>query len=124
QWVGAYALSESSSGSDAFALKLKAEDKGDHFLLNGHKLWITNAKEASLFLVFANMDPSKGYKGITGFIVEKDMEGFKVGKKEDKLGIRASSTCELMFENCKVPKANVLGEVGKGYKIAIETLNE
>lgn len=122
--VGAYALSESSSGSDAFALKLKAEDKGDHYVLNGHKLWITNAKEASLFLVFANIDHSKGYKGITGFIVEKDFEGFSVGKKEDKLGIRASSTCELMFENCKVPKENVIGEVGKGYKIAIETLNE
>lgn len=124
EWVGAYALSESSSGSDAFALKLKAEDKGDHFVLNGHKLWITNAKEAHLFLVFANVDPSKGYKGITGFIVEKDFEGFQVGKKEDKLGIRASSTCELIFENCKVPKENVIGEVGKGYKIAIETLNE
>lgn len=124
KWVGAYALSESSSGSDAFALKLRAEDKGDHFVLNGHKLWITNGGEASLFLVFANMDPSKGYKGITGFIVEKDFAGFKVGKKEDKLGIRASSTCELIFENCRVPKENVIGEVGKGYKIAIETLNE
>lgn len=124
KWVGAYALSESSSGSDAFALKLRAEDKGDHYLLNGHKLWITNGHEASLFLCFANLDPSKGYKGITGFIVEKDFSGFTVGKKEDKLGIRASSTCELIFENCKVPKENVLGEVGKGYKIAIETLNE
>ncbi len=124
EWVGAYALSESGSGSDAFALKLRAEDKGDHFILNGHKLWITNANEASLFLVFANIDPAKGYKGITGFVVEKDFEGFKVGKKEDKLGIRASSTCELIFENCKVPKSNVIGEVGKGYKIAIETLNE
>ncbi len=124
KWVGAYALSESSSGSDAFALKLRAEDKGDHYLLNGHKLWITNGAEASLFLVFANMDPAKGYKGITGFIVEKDFAGFKVGKKEDKLGIRASSTCELIFENCRVPKENVIGEVGKGYKIAIETLNE
>lgn len=124
KWVGAYALSESGSGSDAFALKLRAEDKGDHYLLNGHKLWITNGGEASLFLVFANIDPTKGYKGITGFIVEKDFPGFKVGKKEDKLGIRASSTCELIFENCKVPKENVLGEVGKGYKIAIETLNE
>lgn len=122
--VGAYALSESSSGSDAFALKLKAEEKGDHYLLNGHKLWITNGAEASLFLVFANVDPTKGYKGITGFIVEKDFAGFKIGKKEDKLGIRASSTCELIFENCRVPKENVLGEVGKGYKIAIETLNE
>jgi alkylation response protein AidB-like acyl-CoA dehydrogenase len=124
KWVGAYALSESSSGSDAFALKLRAEDKGDHYLLNGHKLWITNGNEASLFLVFANLDPAKGYKGITGFIVEKDMAGFKVGKKEDKLGIRASSTCELIFENCRVPKENVIGEIGKGYKIAIETLNE
>lgn len=124
KWVGAYALSESGSGSDAFALKLRAEDKGDHFLLNGHKLWITNGAEASLFLVFANLDPAKGYKGITGFIVERDFSGFKVGKKEDKLGIRASSTCELIFANCKVPKDNVLGEIGKGYKIAIETLNE
>lgn len=123
-WVGAYALSESSSGSDAFALKLKAEDKGDKWVLNGSKLWITNGKEANVFIVFANIDPSKGYKGITAFIVEKSFPGFKVGKKEDKLGIRASSTCELLFENCEVPKSNVLGEVGKGYKIAIETLNE
>ncbi len=124
EWVGAYALSESSSGSDAFALKLKAENKGDHFLLNGNKLWITNAKEASLFIVFANIDSSKGYKGITAFLVEKGTPGFQVGKKEDKLGIRASSTCELLFENCKIPTSQVLGEVGKGYKIAIETLNE
>ncbi len=124
EWVGSYALSESSSGSDAFALKLKAEDKGSHFVLNGHKLWITSANEASLFLVFANTDFAKGYKGITGFIVEKGMAGFKVGKKEDKLGIRASSTCELLFENCQIPKENVLGEIGKGYKAAIETLNE
>lgn len=124
QWVGAYALSESSSGSDAFALKLKAEEKGDHYILNGHKLWITNAKEAKLFLVFANVDFSKGYKGITAFLVERDFEGFSVGKKEDKLGIRASSTCELIFDQCRVPKENVLGEVGKGYKIAINTLNE
>ncbi|WP_415061445.1 acyl-CoA dehydrogenase [Bdellovibrio sp.] len=124
EWVGAYALSESSSGSDAFALKLKAEDKGDKFVLNGSKLWITNGKEANVFIVFANIDHSKGYKGITAFIVEKSFPGFKVGKKEDKLGIRASSTTELLFENCEVPKANVLGEVGKGYKIAIETLNE
>ncbi|MCB0421028.1 MAG: acyl-CoA dehydrogenase [Bdellovibrionales bacterium] len=122
--IGAYALSESSSGSDAFALRLRGEDKGDHYVLNGHKLWITSANEADIFLVFANIDPEKGYKGITGFIVERGMEGFTVGKKEDKLGIRASSTCELLFENCKVPKANVFGEVGKGYKIAIETLNE
>lgn len=122
--VGAYALSESGSGSDAFALKLKAEDKGDKYVLNGHKLWITNANEAGLFLVFANVKPEDGYKGITAFIVEKDSPGFSVGKKEDKLGIRASSTCELTFENCEVPKENVVGEVGKGYKIAIETLNE
>lgn len=124
EWVGAYALSESSSGSDAFALKLKAENKGDHFVLNGSKLWITNGLEASLFIVFANLDFSKGYKGITAFLVEKSFAGFKVGKKEDKLGIRASSTCELLFENCVVPKENILGELGKGYKIAIETLNE
>ncbi len=124
EWVGAYALSESSSGSDAFALKLRAEDKGDKYVLNGHKLWITNANEANLFLVFANLNAEMGYKGITGFIVEKGSPGFKVGKKEDKLGIRASSTCELIFENCEVPKENVIGEVGKGYKIAIETLNE
>lgn len=124
EWVGAYALTESTSGSDAFALKLKAEDKGDKWVLNGSKLWITNGKEADVFVVFANVDPSKGYKGITAFIVEKSFPGFIVGKKEDKLGIRASSTCELLFENCEVPKSNVLGEVGKGYKIAIETLNE
>jgi butyryl-CoA dehydrogenase len=122
--VGSYALSESASGSDAFALRLKAEDKGSHFVLNGHKLWITNAAEAEVFLVFANTDFTKGYKGITGFIVERSFPGFKVGKKEDKLGIRASSTCELLFENCQVPKENIIGEVGKGYKIAIETLNE
>ena len=120
EWVGAYALSESGSGSDAFALKLKAEDKGDKFVLNGHKLWITNANEANLFLVFANIDPSQGYKGITGFIVERDFPGFSVGKKEDKLGIRASSTCELIFENCEVPKENVIGEVGKGYKLPLK----
>lgn len=124
QKVGAYALSESSSGSDAFALKLRAEEKDDHYVLNGHKLWITNAGEAELFLCFANVNPDAGYKGITAFIVEKGFEGFNVGKKEDKLGIRASSTCELTFENCIVPKENVIGEVGKGYKIAIETLNE
>lgn len=124
EWVGAYALSESSSGSDAFGLKLRADKKGDKYMLNGSKLWITNGNEANLFIVFANIDPSKGYKGITGFLVEKSFPGFKVGKKEDKLGIRASSTCELLFENCEVPEANVLGEVGKGYKIAIETLNE
>lgn len=124
QWVGAYALSEAGSGSDAFALACKAVDKGDHYELTGQKLWITNANEAELFIVIANADPSKGYKGITAFLVEKGTPGFTIGKKEDKLGIRASSTCELIFENCKVPKENVLGEVGKGYKIAIETLNE
>lgn len=124
QWVGAYALSESVSGSDAFALQLKAEDKGDKYVLNGSKLWITNANEADVFICFANLDFSKGYKGITAFVVEKSFPGFKVGKKEDKLGIRASSTCELLFENCEVPKENILGEIGKGYKVAIETLNE
>jgi len=124
EWVGAYALSEAGSGSDAFALQTKAEAKGDHYVVNGRKLWITNGKEASLFVLLATVDPSAGYKGITAFLVEKDFEGFTVGKKEDKLGIRASSTCELILEDCKVPKENVLGEVGKGYKIAIETLNE
>lgn len=124
EWIGAYALSESTSGSDAFALKLRAEDKGDKWVLNGSKLWITNANEANVFLVFANMNPSVGYKGITGFVVERGFKGFSVGKKEDKVGIRASSTCELLFENCEVPKENILGEPGKGYKIAIETLNE
>lgn len=122
--VGAYCLSEAGSGSDAFAMQTKAEDKGDHFLINGRKMWITNGNEANIFIVFANADPSKGYKGITAFIVERDFPGFSVGKKEDKLGIRASSTCELLFDNCRVPKENVLGEFGKGYKIAIETLNE
>jgi alkylation response protein AidB-like acyl-CoA dehydrogenase len=122
--VGAYALSEAGSGSDAFALTTRAELKGDHYVLNGRKLWITNAKEAGLFILIATVDPSAGYKGITAFLVEKDFPGFSVGKKEDKLGIRASSTCELILEDCKVPKENVLGQVGKGYKIAIETLNE
>jgi alkylation response protein AidB-like acyl-CoA dehydrogenase len=122
--VGAYALSEASSGSDAFALKTRATDAGDHYVLNGQKLWITNGNEAEIFLVFATLDPEAGYKGITAFIVEKGFEGFSVGKKEDKLGIRASSTTELIFDNCKVPKENVLGEVGKGYKVSIETLNE
>jgi butyryl-CoA dehydrogenase/short/branched chain acyl-CoA dehydrogenase len=124
EWCGAYALSEAGSGSDAFALTTRAELKGDEYVLNGQKLWITNGKEASLFIMIATVDPSAGYKGITAFIVEKDFPGFTVGKKEDKLGIRASSTCELILEDCRVPKANVLGEVGKGYKIAIETLNE
>src|SRR3954467_1545088 len=122
--VGAYALSEAGSGSDAFALTTKAELKGSDYVLNGRKLWITNAKEAGVFILFATVDAAAGYKGITGFIVEKDFPGFTVGKKEDKLGIRASSTCELILEDCRVPKENVLGEAGKGYKIAIETLNE
>ena len=122
--VGAYALSEASSGSDAFAMTTKAELKGNEWVLNGRKLWITNAKEAGVFIMLATVDPSAGYKGITAFIVEKDFPGFTVGKKEDKLGIRASSTCELILEDCKVPKQNLLGEKGKGYKIAIETLNE
>lgn len=124
EWCGAYALSEAGAGSDAFALQTRAELKGDEYVLNGQKMWITNGKEANLFIMIATVDPSAGYKGITAFIVEKDMKGFTVGKKEDKLGIRASSTCELILEDCRVPKANVLGEVGKGYKIAIETLNE
>lgn len=122
--VGAYALSEAGSGSDAFALKTRAVDKGDHWELTGQKLWITNGNEAEIFVMFATIDPALGYKGITAFIVEKDFEGFAVGKKEDKLGIRASSTTELILDNCKVPKENVLGEVGKGYKVSIETLNE
>jgi butyryl-CoA dehydrogenase/short/branched chain acyl-CoA dehydrogenase len=122
--VGAYALSEAGSGSDAFALATKGEDKGDHFVLNGRKLWITNGAEGGLFIVFANVAPDKGYRGITAFLVERDFPGFAVGKKENKLGIRASSTCELILEDCAVKKENVLGEVGKGYKIAIETLNE
>jgi len=122
--LGAYALSEAGSGSDAFALQTRAELRGNDFILNGRKLWITNAKEAGLFILFATVDASKGYKGITAFLIEKKFPGFTVGKKEDKLGIRASSTCELILEDCRVPKENVLGEVGKGYKIAIETLNE
>ncbi|HEX8288420.1 MAG TPA: acyl-CoA dehydrogenase [Pyrinomonadaceae bacterium] len=122
--VGAYALSEAASGSDAFALKTKAVDRGDYYEITGQKLWITNGNEAEIFIVFATVDPSAGYKGITAFIVEKNFEGFSVGKKEDKLGIRASSTTELILDNCKVPKENVLGEVGKGYKVSIETLNE
>src|SRR5690606_31267758 len=114
EWVGSYALSEASSGSDAFALKARAEKKGDRWVLNGRKLWITNAAESSLFIVFANVDPAQGYRGITAFLVERDFPGFSVGKKEDKLGIRASSTCELMLDDAEVPEANVLGEVGKG----------
>jgi len=132
--VGAYALSESGSGSDAFAMKTQARPGDDvasarqatdgEWILNGRKLWITNANEAGVFIVFANINPEAGYRGITAFIVERGFNGFTVGKKEDKLGIRASSTCELLFEDCRVPRANVLGEVGKGYKVAIETLNE
>jgi short/branched chain acyl-CoA dehydrogenase len=124
EWVGAYALSEAGSGSDAFALATTAKEAGDHYVLNGNKLWITNGAEADLFIVFATVDKDAGYKGITAFLVERGFEGFTVGKKEDKLGIRASSTCELIFTDCKVPKENILGEVGKGYKTAIETLNE
>jgi butyryl-CoA dehydrogenase/short/branched chain acyl-CoA dehydrogenase len=122
--VGAYALSEAASGSDAFALETRAVRQGSDYVLNGQKLWITNAKEAGLFLVFATIDPADGYKGVTGFLVEKGAPGFEVGRKEDKLGIRASSTCELIFRDCVVPGDQVLGEPGKGYRIAIETLNE
>jgi len=122
--VGAYALSEAGSGSDAFAMQTRAVEQGDHYLLNGRKLWITNGMEAEIFIVFANANPEAGYRGITAFIVEKSFPGFSVGKKENKLGIRASSTTELILEDCRVPKENVLGEVGKGYKVSIETLNE
>jgi alkylation response protein AidB-like acyl-CoA dehydrogenase len=122
--VGAYALSEANSGSDAFGLQTRAVLKGSEYVLNGRKLWITNAKEAGLFVLFATLDPTAGYKGITAFLIETSFPGFGVGKKEDKLGIRASSTCELILEDCRIPKENVLGEPGKGYKIAIETLNE
>jgi alkylation response protein AidB-like acyl-CoA dehydrogenase len=122
--LGAYALSEAGSGSDAFAMATRAADRGDHWLLTGRKLWITNAGEADLFIIFANANPEAGYRGITAFLVERGFPGFSVGKKEDKLGIRASSTCELLLEDCRVPRANVLGEFGKGYKVAIETLNE
>jgi short/branched chain acyl-CoA dehydrogenase len=124
EMVGSYALSEAGAGSDAFALATRATDRGDRWVLNGQKLWITNAMESGLFLVFATVNPDAGYKGITCFLVERGFTGFSVGKKEDKLGIRASSTCELVLANCEVPKENVLGEVGKGYKIAMETLNE
>ncbi len=122
--VASYALSEAGSGSDAFAMASRAEDRGDHYLLNGRKLWITNAAEAGLYLLFANLKPEAGYKGVTAFLIERQFRGFQVGKKEDKLGIRASSTCELIMDNCHVPRENVLGEPGQGYKIAIETLNE
>ncbi|MEO9886115.1 MAG: acyl-CoA dehydrogenase [Balneola sp.] len=122
--VGAYCLSEAGSGSDAFALKCKAKEDGDSYILNGAKLWITNANEADIFIVLANVNPEAGYKGITAFVVERGFEGFSVSKKENKLGIRASSTCEILLEDCRVPKENILGELGKGYKVAIETLNE
>ena len=122
--VGAYALSEAGSGSDAFALSTRAVEHGDHFVLKGRKLWITNALEAGLFIVFATVNPDAGHRGITAFLVERDTQGLAVGKKEDKLGIRASSTCEVMLDGCRVPRSHVLGEPGKGYKIAIETLNE
>ena len=122
--VGAYSLSEAASGSDAFALQTRAERKGKEYFLNGRKLWITNGKEAGVYILFANINPSEGYRGITGFIVEREFPGLALGKKEDKLGIRASSTCELLLEDCRVPEENVLGEPRKGYKIAIETLNE
>ena len=122
--VGAYALSEPGSGSDAFALTARAEERGDQFEITGRKLWTTNAEEAGLFILFANANPEAGYRGITAFLIEKDFPGIAVGKKEDKLGIRASSTCELILDGCRIPKRNVLGEVGKGYKVAIETLNE
>jgi alkylation response protein AidB-like acyl-CoA dehydrogenase len=124
RWVGAYALSEASSGSDAFSLRARAEKRGDRYILNGQKLWITNGKEAELFIVFATVDPALGYKGITAFLVERTAKGLAVGKKEEKLGIRASSTCEVILDDCEVPEENLLGEAGRGYRIAIETLNE
>jgi alkylation response protein AidB-like acyl-CoA dehydrogenase len=122
--LASYALSEAGSGSDAFAMATRAVDHGSHFLLTGRKLWITNAAEAGFFLLFANANPEAGYKGVTAFLIERGFPGFQVGKKEDKLGLRASSTCELILDNCQVPRENVMGEVGQGYKIAIETLNE
>ena len=122
--VGSYALSEAGSGSDAFALQTRARLEGDHYILNGRKLWISNAREAGIYIVLATLDPEQGYKGITAFLVEREFPGFAVGKAEKKLGIRASSTCELLLDECMVPKQNVLGKVGQGYKVAIETLNE
>ena len=122
--VGAYALSEAGSGSDAFGMAARAARDGGDYILNGRKLWITNGNEAEVFIVFANADPEAGYRGITAFVVDRGTAGFEVGKKEDKLGIRASSTCELLFDDCRVPAANVLGEAGRGYAVAIETLNE
>ena len=124
QTVCAYALSEAGSGSDAFSLATQARSDGHTWVLNGRKLWISNAQESDLFLVFATIDPGAGYRGITAFLVERGIQGFTVGHKEDKMGIRASSTCELLFDDCRIPAANVIGEPGKGYKIAIETLNE
>jgi alkylation response protein AidB-like acyl-CoA dehydrogenase len=124
QTVGSYALSEADAGSDAFALQTRAVLEGDHYVLNGRKLWISNAREAELYIVFATIDPTQGYRGITAFVVQRDFPGFAVGKLEKKLGIRASSTCELLLDQCTVPKQNVLGEVGQGYKVAMETLNE
>ena len=124
EWIGAYALSEAGSGSDAFALSCRATRDGDDWVLTGQKLWVTNGYEASTYIVFATVDPAAGHKGITAFMVDRDSPGFSVGKKEDKLGIRASSTTELILEAVKVPSGNVLGEVGRGYKVAIETLNE
>ena len=122
--VGAYALSEAGSGSDAFALTTRATEDGDGYRITGRKLWITNGNEADVFIVFATVNPEAGYRGITAFVVERGCDGFTVGRKEDKLGIRASSTCELLFDACRVARTNVLGEIGKGYKVAIETLNE
>ena len=124
QTVGAYALSESGSGSDAFSLSTRAVPDGDHFVLTGKKMWITNAKEANLFIIFANAKPDAGHRGITAFIIERNTPGFSIGKKEDKLGIRASSTCELILDDCRVPASNILGSLGEGYKVAIQTLNE
>lgn len=122
--VGSYSLSESGSGSDAFALKTRARPDGDTYVLDGRKMWVTNGDDAGLYMLFANADPDKGYKGITGFVIDREMPGFSVGKKEDKLGIRASSTCELLLEDVRVPRENVIGQVGQGYKVAIEALNE
>ena len=124
QSIGAYALSESDSGSDAFSLSTRAVPDGNHFVLNGKKMWITNAKEADLFIIFANANPDAGHRGITAFILERNTPGFSIGKKEDKLGIRASSTCELTLDDCRVPASNILGNLGEGYKVAIQTLNE
>lgn len=124
QSIGAYALSESGSGSDAFSLSTRAVSDGDHFVLSGKKMWITNAKEADIFIIFANANPDAGHRGITAFILERNTPGFSIGKKEDKLGIRASSTCELTLDDCRVPTSNILGSLGEGYKVAIQTLNE